>query len=112
MRKRDRAKRAANTEDKAAAHQQRRERWTSETEEQREARLQRMRITYCERMAVETEEQREARLQRMSANQSDRLAAETEEQREARLQRMRIAHTGIFVVNTVTIVNTATIFKL
>ena len=37
-------------------------------------------------MAVETEEQREARLQRMSANQHDRLAAE---QREARLQHDR-----------------------
>ena len=48
-----------------------------------------MRITHSERIAVETEEQREARLQRMSTNQSDRLAAETEEQREARLQRMR-----------------------
>ena len=31
-------------------------------------------------MAVETEEQREARLHRMRTNQSDRLAAETEEQ--------------------------------
>ena len=40
-------------------------------------------------MAVETEEQREARLQRIRTNQSNGLAAETEEQREARLQRMR-----------------------
>ena len=40
-----------------------------------------MRITHSERMAVETEEQRKARLQRMRANQSDRLAAQTEEQR-------------------------------
>ena len=32
-------------------------------------------------LAAETEEQREARLQRMCANQSDRLAAETEEQK-------------------------------
>ena len=37
-------------------------------------------------MAVETEEQREARLQRTSANQNDRLATE---QREARLQHDR-----------------------
>ena len=44
-------------------------------------------ITHTERMAVETEEQREARLQRMHTNQS---AAETEEQREARLQRMSV----------------------
>ena len=43
-------------------------------------------------MAVETEEQREARLQRMNANQNDGLAAETEEQREARLQRDRERH--------------------
>ena len=57
--------------------QQRRERQTSETEEQKEVRLQRMRITHSERMAVETEEQREARLQRMRTNQSDRLAAKT-----------------------------------
>ena len=48
-----------------------------------------MRITHSERMAVETEERREARLQRMRANQSERLAAETEQQREARLQRDR-----------------------
>ena len=55
-----------------------------------------MRITHSERMAaVETEEQREARLQKMRANQSDRLAAETEEQREARKQRMRANQTVV-----------------
>ena len=57
-----------------------------ETEEQREARLQR--ANQSDRLAAETEEQRESRLQRMCANQSDKLAAETEEQREARMQRM------------------------
>ena len=40
----------------------------------------------------ETEEQREARLQRIRANRSERMAAETEEQREARLQRDRERH--------------------
>ena len=40
-----------------------------------------MRIIHSERMAVETEEQREARLRRMRSNQSERLAAETEQQR-------------------------------
>ena len=60
------------------------ERLAAETEEQREARLQRMR---SDRLAAKTEEQREARLQKMHANQSERLAAETEQQREARLQR-------------------------
>ena len=53
-----------------------------ETEEQREARLQRMRTNQSDRLAAETKEQREARLLRMRANQSDRLAAETEEKRE------------------------------
>ena len=61
----------------------------SETEEQGEARLQRMRANQSERLAAETDEQRKARLQRVCANQSERLAAETEEQREARLQRVR-----------------------
>ena len=37
------------------------------------------------RLTAKTEEQREARLQRVRANQSERLAAETEEHREARL---------------------------
>ena len=46
---RDRA--AKTTEDRAAAQQQRKERKTSETEEQREVRLQRMCITNSERMA-------------------------------------------------------------
>ena len=59
-----------------------------ETEEQREARLQRMRANQNERLAAETDEQREARLQRVRANQSERLAAETEEQREARLPQL------------------------
>ena len=68
-----------------------------------------MRANQSDRLVAETEEQREARLQRMCANQSAetdsenrerpgcrgcvpikvRLAAETEQQREARLQRDR-----------------------
>ena len=40
-----------------------------------------MRANQSERLAAETEEQREAWLQRLRANQSERLAAETEEQR-------------------------------
>ena len=64
---------ARTTEDRAAAQQQRRERQTSETEEQREVRLQRMRITHSERIAIETEEQREARLQRMRTKVIDWL---------------------------------------
>ena len=57
-----------------------RARLCNETEEEREARLQRMR----DRVQDETEEEREARLQRMR----DRVQDETEEEREARLQRM------------------------
>ena len=40
-----------------------------------------MRANQSDRLAAETEEQREARLQRMCANQSDRLAAECHELR-------------------------------
>ena len=62
-----------------------RHRLATETEEERAARLQRMR----DRLASETEEERAARLQQMSANQHHRLAAETGSEREARLQRNR-----------------------
>ena len=48
-----------------------------------------MSANQCHRLAAETEEEREAGLQRMSANQCHRLAAETEEEREARLMRDR-----------------------
>ena len=66
------------------------DRLAAETEEQREARLQRKRANQSNRLAAETEEQRDARLQRMRANQSERLAAETEQQRDrARLPRDR-----------------------
>ena len=62
----------------------RRDRLAAETEEEREARLQQMRV----RLAAETPDEREARLQQMSTYQRERLAAETEEEREARLQQM------------------------
>ena len=44
------------------------------------------------RLAAETEEQREARLQAVRITHSQRIVAETEEQREARLQRDRERH--------------------
>ena len=88
---------AAETDEQREARLQRvranqSERLAAETEEQREARLHRMHINHDERITTETEEQREVRLQRTRANQSKRLAAETEEQREARLQRDRERH--------------------
>ena len=67
------------------------QRMAAETEEQREARLQRMSANQRERLAGETEEQREARLQSMSAHQSERLALKNRDS-ETRLQRMRINH--------------------
>ena len=48
-----------------------RDRLAAETEEEREARLQQMRV----RLAAETPEEREARLQQMSTYQHERLAA-------------------------------------
>ena len=45
-----------------------------------------MHANQSDRLAAKTEEQREARLQRMRANESERLAVETKQQREARLQ--------------------------
>ena len=54
-------------------------RLATETEEERAARLQRMR----DRLASETEEEKAARLQQMSANQHHRLAAQTGSEREA-----------------------------
>ena len=80
---RDRAKRAAKTtEDRVAVQQQRRERQTSETEEQRDVRLQRMRITHSERMAVE-ERGQDARQSNKVIDWLPRL-----KHREVRLQRM------------------------
>ena len=61
----------------------RRQSLATESEKEREARLQQMR----DRLASETEEERAARLQQMSVNQCHRLATETEE-RAARLQQM------------------------
>ena len=61
-----------------------RDRLASETEEEREARLQQMSANQRHRLATKTEEERAARLQRMR----DRLASETEEERAARLQQM------------------------
>ena len=45
-----------------------------------------------ERLTAETEQQREARLERLSTLQSERLASETPEQRVARLLRDRQGH--------------------
>ena len=87
----DRAKRAAKTtKDRAAAQQQRKERQTHRRLKNRERSGCRgcASLIVREWLTVETEEQREARLQRMRASQSDRLAAEIED-RGARLQRMR-----------------------
>ena len=61
-----------------------RDRLAAETEEEREARLQEMRV----RLAAKNSQAKEARLQQMSTYQRERLAAETEAEREARLQQM------------------------
>ena len=65
----------------------------TETQCQRDARLERMRALQSEILATESQQQREARLERVSALQSERLAAETQQQREARLERMSALQT-------------------
>ena len=59
-----------------------RQKRAEESEEEREARLHRMR----ERLQNESEEERQARLQQMNANQRERLQDETDEEREASLR--------------------------
>ena len=49
-------------------------------------------LNTTERLTAETEQQREARLERLSTLQSERLASETPEQRVARLLRDRQGH--------------------
>ena len=68
--------------------QQRRRRLAGETDEVRQARLQRM----TDRLADETAEEREARPQQMTASNHARLAAEIAEEREARLQSDRVRY--------------------
>ncbi len=85
---------ASETEEEREARLQRMsQRLASETEEEREARLQRMRLHQQQRLASETEEEREARLQRVTLHQQERLASETEEEREDRIERDRERHT-------------------
>ena len=64
----------------------------AETQQQREARLERMSALRNERLVAETQQQREARLERMSALRCERIASETQQQREARLLNDRQAH--------------------
>ena len=58
------------------------ERLTSESVEEREARLQQLR----DRLAAESIEEREVRLQQMGSSQRERLAPENAEEREVRLR--------------------------
>ena len=81
------------------------ERFSAETEEQREVRLMRLSDNQRERLARKSQgeckdrndangreklpqDEREARLVRMSANQRERLATESQDECEARLERM------------------------
>ena len=50
----------------------------------------RLRANRSERLTTETDDQRAARLARVSANRSERLATETDDQRAARLARLRV----------------------
>ena len=61
-----------------------------ETQEEREARLEQVRVYQQQRLATETQEEREARLEQLRVCQQQRLATETEEEREARLEQLRV----------------------
>ena len=87
---RDRARRAAETEEQRQTRlQQKRsresERLAAESEQHRLAGLERVHIHTRQALDTETPEQRDARLDRMSVRQSERLATETPEERQARL---------------------------
>ena len=75
-------------EAREARLQQMRDRLSDETVEAREARLQQMR----DRLSDETVEEREARLQQMRTSQRERRSTETADETEARLQRDRESH--------------------
>ncbi|XP_077295183.1 uncharacterized protein LOC143917475 isoform X1 [Arctopsyche grandis] len=62
----------------------------AETTAQRQARLEQQRIRQAESRAAETTEQRQARLEKQQIRQADSRAVETIEQREVRLQQQRI----------------------
>lgn len=61
----------------------------TETSEQREERLRKMRFKQAQRLASETPEQKSHRLEQMRVTAAHRLAHETPEQRNARLIKMR-----------------------
>ena len=63
-------------------------RLSSETNDKREARLDRMSANQHIRLSTETNDKREARIDHMSANQHIRLSIETNDEREARLDCM------------------------
>ena len=64
-----------------------RERLARESQDERDARLDRMRANQRERLARESQDERDARLDRTSANQRERLARESQDECDARLDR-------------------------
>ena len=57
------------------------DRLAAESAEEREVRLQLMKINQCQKLSAESAEQRKARLQELRTNQHERLAAESAEER-------------------------------
>ena len=62
----------------------------SETDEQREARLETIRVRTAQSRSSETDEQREARLETIRIRTAQARSSETDEQREARLETVRV----------------------
>ena len=103
-RAKDRARRAAQTEEQRQdCLQRRRSRLVraAESTEKREDRLRQMRIDQHERRAVESTVEREDRLRHMRIDQRERRADESTEEREDRLRQMRIDQYARRAVETI-----------
>ena len=62
----------------------------TELAEEREARLQQLRVAHQQRVSAESAEEREARLHQLRVAQQQRVSAESAEEREARLHQLRV----------------------
>ena len=72
----------------------------SETDEQREARLETIRVRTAQSRSSETDEQREARLETIRIRTAQARSSETDEQREARLETARVRNAQAFSSET------------
>ena len=97
MRSTERQRRAVESQDQRETRLTRnrlsqQQRLEAETPEERETRLAQARLSQQHRLEAETPEERAARLQDLRARKQERIASETAEETAARHQRDREAH--------------------